>query len=188
MKHTIHSTSLKRNEVKKVINIFGGPGTGKSTLAASLFAEMKKSGYNVELITEYAKQMVFEERMNVLTEDQLYVFAKQHRKILTLKNTVEYVITDSPFIQGIVYLNASIYNALQFENLVLITFNSYPNLNIYLNRSGLIPYEEMGRYQDEDGAKALDHKIYYAMGDLGIKFDCLEAGINGNEIRIMDLL
>ena len=35
----------------KYINIFGGPGVGKSTTAALLFAEMKKSGLKAKLIT-----------------------------------------------------------------------------------------------------------------------------------------
>jgi adenylate kinase family enzyme len=39
----------------KYINIFGGPGAGKSTTAAALFAEMKRRGMNVELATEVAE-------------------------------------------------------------------------------------------------------------------------------------
>ena len=39
----------------KIINLIGEPSAGKSTIAAELFAKMKKAGYNVELVTEYAK-------------------------------------------------------------------------------------------------------------------------------------
>lgn len=46
----------------KVINLFGGPGIGKSTLAAGLFEHMKIAGFNVELVNEYAKDMVWEQR------------------------------------------------------------------------------------------------------------------------------
>jgi adenylate kinase family enzyme len=31
----------------KVINLFAGPGAGKSTTAAALFSKMKWKGYNV---------------------------------------------------------------------------------------------------------------------------------------------
>lgn len=175
-------------KLKKVINIFGGPGAGKSTLAYKLTGWMKENGYNVDFISEYAKQMVYENRMNVLEQDQLYVFAKQHRKILTLKDTVEYIVTDSPFIQGIVYLNKSVYNKSHFTDLILDTYNSYPNLNIYLDRSDRFKYDTSGRYQDEEGAKDLDFEIYYAMNNIGIIFNRLDAGDTGNEIRITDML
>ena len=39
-----------------IINLIGSPGSGKSTLAALLFGEMKKRGYSVDLVTEYAKR------------------------------------------------------------------------------------------------------------------------------------
>ena len=41
------------------INIYGGPGVGKSTLAASIFAFMKKRGDNVELVQEFVKQFAY---------------------------------------------------------------------------------------------------------------------------------
>ena len=40
-----------------IINLFGGPGTGKSTGAAYIFAKLKMCGVNCELITEFAKDM-----------------------------------------------------------------------------------------------------------------------------------
>ena len=38
-----------------VINLFGGPGVGKSTLCASVFAKLKIMGIDCEMATEYAK-------------------------------------------------------------------------------------------------------------------------------------
>lgn len=158
-------------KLKGVINLFGGPGSGKSTTGAALFALMKKKGMSVEIVSEYAKQMVFEDRMNVLEEDQLYVFAKQHRKIFTLRNTVDYVITDSPFVQGYMYLkDDAIYDRDWFRSLIMSTHEQYPNVNILMIRGGDIPYEQMGRYQDEAGAEEVsssivqfldNHNIYY---------------------------
>lgn len=43
-----------------VINLIGSPGTGKSTIAAELFARMKWLGFDVELVSEYAKELVWE--------------------------------------------------------------------------------------------------------------------------------
>ena len=36
----------------KVINLWGSPGSGKSTVAAGLFYRMKMADYNVELICQ----------------------------------------------------------------------------------------------------------------------------------------
>ena len=44
----------------KIVNLYGGPGTGKSTTAAALFAEMKIRGVNCEYIQEYAKDKAWE--------------------------------------------------------------------------------------------------------------------------------
>ena len=56
-------TGTWTNKVRKVrklmktivINLIGSPGTGKSTLASELFSKMKWQGYDVELVSEYAK-------------------------------------------------------------------------------------------------------------------------------------
>ena len=44
-----------------VINLFAGPGVGKSTTAARVFAELKLKGVNCEMALEFAKDKVWEE-------------------------------------------------------------------------------------------------------------------------------
>lgn len=142
------------NNKLKVVNIFGGPGTGKSTTAAYLFHELKCAGKNVELVTEYAKDMVWEGRMNVLS-DQLYMAAKQNRKLERLVNHgLEVAITDSPLILGALYQPPGYYEL--FEPFLVEVFNSYNNLNIYLKRSTV--YNPVGRNQTLEEAIAIDEK------------------------------
>lgn len=43
-----------------VVNLFGGPGCGKSTTMARLFADLKTRGLNVEMVSEFAKDLVYE--------------------------------------------------------------------------------------------------------------------------------
>jgi pantothenate kinase len=38
-----------------IINVYGGPGAGKSTSAAYLYYLLKVAGKNVELVREYVK-------------------------------------------------------------------------------------------------------------------------------------
>lgn len=132
----------------KVINIYGGPGTGKSTVAAEVFVAHKKSGYDVELIPEYAKSMVYEKRFNILGEDQLYILAKQHRCIYRLLDQpMDYVIVDSPIINSAAYnlhtnLNQDILNLLVRE-----LDRKYDNINIFLERNPDYGYNPNGRLQ-----------------------------------------
>ncbi len=77
----------------KVINIFAGPGCGKSTVAAGLFHKLKTLNKNVEYVSEYAKDLIYENRLERLN-DYLYVLAEQHHRLLKLSNSVEYAICD----------------------------------------------------------------------------------------------
>ena len=57
-----------------VINLFGVPGSGKSTGAAYIFSRLKMAGINAELITEFAKDKVWEGNDTIFEPDnQLYL-------------------------------------------------------------------------------------------------------------------
>ena len=45
-----------------LINIYGGPAAGKSTVAAGLFYELKKKGYDCGLVTEMATELVYDKQ------------------------------------------------------------------------------------------------------------------------------
>ena len=136
-----------------VINLFGGPGCGKSTIAAELFATLKKQGYEVELVTEYAKDKVWEESYKTL-ENQIYVFAKQLHRMWRLKDKVQFIITDSPLPLSIIYDRDK---NEDLKNLIITTFNSFNNINIVINRSTV--YNQNGRYQNEEQANEIDNQI-----------------------------
>ena len=137
----------------KVINLFAGPGAGKSTTAAGLFFEMKARGYSVELVTEYAKDKVYEGHLGCL-EDQIYIFGKQQRRICRLVDHVEWAITDSPIPISILY-NKDLSES--FNTLVMETFSWYDNYNFYIERCK--PYVKTGRTQEEHEARELDQKM-----------------------------
>lgn len=142
-----------------VINLWGGPGAGKSTLAAGIFYQLKISGANVELITEYAKDMCYEERGNVLS-DQNYIFAKQNRRLLRLlgKN-IDFAVTDSPLPTGLLYTTDEYFTKFpSFESFVIESFNGYTNYNVVLNR--VHKYSPVGRIQsNEEEAIVYDKKL-----------------------------
>ena len=138
----------------KVINLFAAPGTGKSTTAAGLFFLMKHAGFKVELVTEYAKQMVWDERHNIFT-DQLYITAKQNRCLERLRGKVDYAITDSPLLLALIYKPDSYYPS--FLNLLKELWFSYDNMNFLLHR--VKPYHKLGRNQTEAESDDIQKKL-----------------------------
>ena len=138
-----------------VINLFGGPGVGKSTMAAELFVKMKKYGYKVELVTEFAKDLVYASDSTRL-DDQLMVFSEQHHRLFRLKDEVDYVITDSPLLITKAY-NKTL-DPKTFEPFVNSVFDSYNNINFLIERNDSF-YQKYGREQDLSEAKEIDNII-----------------------------
>ena len=151
----------------KYINLFGGPGTGKSTTAAALFVEMKKAGYKVELVTEVAKDFVWEDRSTTLSI-QPYITIKQYRNLIRLKDKVDYVITDAPILLGCVYadLYASHLPASYKQFIVDLHKQELdPSVNIVLRRA--FDYDSTGRYQTEKQAEGIDAAIVEVLQSSG---------------------
>lgn len=136
----------------KIINLFAGPGAGKSTVASDLFALMKWEKFNVEIVDEYAKQLSWEKRFNTL-EDQLYVVASQNRKLKRLIGQVDYIITDSPVLMALPYARED-YLPKYFRELVWEVHHSYSNINFFLERAK--EYHPVGRHHTEEQAIELD--------------------------------
>lgn len=139
----------------KVVNLFGGPGSGKSTTAAGLFNKMKLAGHRVELVTEFAKDLTYEGAHCILG-NQLAILGEQDRRLRRLSQKVDYAITDSPLLMGLIYVTPP-YDQQWFTDAVVGAFNSYSNINIILRR--VKPYQTYGRSQSELEARAIDEKI-----------------------------
>lgn len=144
---------MEKSIKTKVIGLYGGPCSGKSTIAARLFSDLKLLGYNCELATEYAKDATWQQSYKVL-ENQIYVFAQQQHRLWRLRGNVDVIITDSPLPLYIVYGTTTD----TFKKLVVEEYERYTNFDIYLNR---IPnrFNPKGRIHSEDESKILDKKI-----------------------------
>ena len=149
----------------KVINFFAEPSAGKSTTASGLFFGMKHLGLNVELVNEYAKMCVWEDKKRTL-DDQLYVTAKQNHQIERLRGKVDFVITDSPLLLGIIYKRSSGFPS--FEPLVKEVFDSYENFNVLLRRTK--PYRTEGRMQTESAARIVATQVRDLLRRLEVPF------------------
>lgn len=138
----------------KVINLFGGPGSGKSTVQAGLFYTMKENHLRVEMVMEVAKDIVYSKTTHLLTENQIAIFAEQNRRQVILQDKVDWAITDCPLLLNSIYGTNELHSYHEF---VIDTFCSYDNINIFLDRPHL--YSKEGRVQDLTQAKEVDGKI-----------------------------
>jgi len=177
------------------INLYGGPGSGKSTIAAGLFSRLKLSGINAELVTEYAKDKAWESppvedkngviKFAPIFDNQIYIFAKQHHRLWRLNGQVDIAITDSPL------LLSAVYNDGKFPSLdkfIIETYHGFNNLNYFLNRTK--KYNPSGRNQNEEQAKLIDIKIKDMLKDTVpfIELDGNESAIITIANKILDTL
>lgn len=136
-----------------IVNMVGGPGTGKSTTAAGVFYELKHEGVNCELVTEYAKDQVWG-RTTTTLGNQIYIFGKQYHRLWRLLDQVDVVVTDAPIFLS-TYYGAALSDS--FVDLVLETYGSMDNLTFFLERKKA--YNPAGRNQTEDEAIIVDLEL-----------------------------
>jgi len=174
-----------------IINYFAGPGAGKSTSATGLFSELKKlkdtedflKDFQIELVTEFAKDKVYELNPECL-DNQFLTSAQQHHRLWRVMNywlkngiTDGIIVTDSPLLLGVIYNDKSSFAANHLNHLLLSEFTQmqdfeYPgikNINIFINRDK--KYDKLGRLQTENEANEIDDRIYEVLEYFEIPFE-----------------
>jgi tRNA uridine 5-carbamoylmethylation protein Kti12 len=157
----------------KVINLLGGPCSGKSTLAAELFSHLKKQNYNVELINEEAKELSWEERWTALA-CQPYIFGKQLLKIKRVIDKVDYVISDSPLLLSTIYVTEDYPES--FKKSCIDIYKQMSSHHFLLSRTSSA-FEETGRHHNEKESIKIDVKIYRALCNNDIGFWTLDRDV-----------
>ena len=147
-----------------VVNIFGAPGAGKSTAAAYVFSKLKMLNIDAELVTEFAKDKVWEQNPTPF-QNQMYMFGKQSYRIARCAGKVDVIVTDSPLPLSIHY-NSDPRLTDNFNLTVMDVFNSYTNICYFLNR--VKPYNPNGRNQTAEESDAMSKKIFAMLDKYGI--------------------
>jgi SpoVK/Ycf46/Vps4 family AAA+-type ATPase len=177
--------------MKKIVCLYGGPGTGKSTTAAALFASLKYKSLNVELVREYIKDWVWEGR-KVLPQDQFYLLAKQARKEKILFEENDYIITDSPLHVG-AFFEQRHEQAPFIAPIVIQKHHSYAkehgfeHVHVFLKR--IKPYNSKGRFETEEQAQQVDKDMAKFLTDQGVFWHNIVADTNapGDILKILGL-
>ena len=161
--------------MSKIINIFGGPGIGKSSIAAGITYKLKKNHISCDQPYEFPKLLAWDNNHSAI-QDQLYVLANQHRGIVKSYGKVDYIVLDSPILLSLTYRNyykgteypSSLYGE-SFDKMVLDTFNQYDNINIVLDRADGV-HNNDERYQNLEESKELDGVIENSLIENNIPF------------------
>lgn len=164
-----------------VVNLFGAPGAGKSTGAAYIFSRLKMADINVELVTEFAKDKVWEGSRAVF-ENQAYIFGKQYFRISRLGSQVDVVVTDSPLMNSVFY-NSDDLLGNELDALVTKVFNSYQNVNFFVYRCKT--YNPIGRFQTEEESDIAAENLEAFLKDHHIEAESVPGSIDGYD-RIVD--
>lgn len=167
-----------------LVNLFGAPGAGKSTGAAYIFSQLKMRGVNAELVTEYAKDKVWEESKAVF-ENQAYIFGKQYFRISRCAKKVDVVITDSPLLLSLIYNNDPVLGE-EFNALVRKVMDSYDCKNYYLHR--VKEYNPVGRFQDEAGSDKIGNEIMDLLDKEDISYISVAGDQQGYDVIVNDIM
>lgn len=140
----------------KVINFFGAPGVGKSTIAMLLTSMLKQNQIDAEVSLEFVKEYIHAGNNNLLAY-QNYIFAQQERQLRILLDSkeAEFVITDAPLLHSVFYApeNYPVY----FKDLVFEIYHSYDNVNFLINRKH--KYSFNSRIHSEEQSNIIARKL-----------------------------
>lgn len=175
--------------MKPRINLFGGPGVGKSTLAAKLFAHLKQEGTNVELVQEVIKQWAYEGR-KIQPWDCVSLFGHQFEaEQRLLQNGVQHIITDSPLLLQCIYAQL-IHDCPAYWELAIISKmfdKTWPAINLFVCRP-TTAYETYGRYETYEAAIKMDEDIENILASHMVQYHCIHPDSVIDFIHCLNLL
>lgn len=151
--------NIKSKSSTLIVNIFGGPGAGKSTTALQLVAELKKLGYHADYVSEVAKELVYAkdfEHLDGTLKNQSKILLEQKRRLDIMLDNVDVVVTDSPLLLNTVYLKE---NAPEYIESVFSQYENYNNYNVVVERDLSVKFEQEGRIHNLEESIKKDGEI-----------------------------
>jgi nicotinamide riboside kinase len=151
-----------------VVELYSGPGGGKSTAAADLYATLKRRGIDAEMAREFAKRWAWEGRY-VGHHDEIHVLGQQVREEARLLGKAAVIVSDRPVLMSAVY--ASLYAPESIRRGVVVAVQGYYEQSAddgHLRVAVLLPrrpgYQETGRYESREQAELVDAVVEDVLG------------------------
>lgn len=147
-----------------MINLFGGPCIGKTTMAAGIFLRLKMLGIETANPEEHAKIAILKGQPHLLDE-QLIILGQTWETLHALSDKMDAVVVDSPLLLCSVYAEGR--EAPHFHDTVVDFHQRLPRLNLVLNRNPSLAYSQSGRREDSFAAANMDSRIRAALERAG---------------------
>lgn len=157
----------------KVINFFGGPAAGKSTVSTGLVHCMKKCQVLADYVPEFAKELIYANTPQTL-DDQLWVFANQARRIHVTREHVDFAVVDSPLPLSSHYAREGTPDS--FHAFVMDTFRGFDNVNYFVERNKSIPYQQEGRVHSAAESDDIADALRALLDKEGVSYKSIVAG------------
>lgn len=144
----------------KILNLHGGPSSGKSTMAAQVFAFLKRHDIMTELVGEFAKELIYAGSEAQLI-NQVYIMGNQYKKLKDLERYgATLAISDSPLLMQRIYCKGKAY---ENEIVPLLTKldSEFSSINVFVKR--VKKYQTFGRVHTEEESDYLSKEIWDSM-------------------------
>lgn len=144
----------------RVINVMGGPGCDKSLITSAIILFLKLHNKTVEVIPDFAKSLVWQQNFEVL-KNQYFIAQRQFEMLSLLDGQVQYLISECSLPQVLYYNENYLDNICDISKTrtqILAWHGQFNNINVLVER-GERNYIRTGRFQDEEGARAIDRGL-----------------------------
>jgi predicted ATPase len=154
-----------------IVNLFGGPGAGKTTLAYYLAYRFKQAGFRAELVGEAARELIYD-RNNPkeggvaaqLIDNQFLISGLQAERFKRLeRHGIEVAIADSPLKMGLLYVKEHDMRWALTAAIEAFNKDFQHQINVLVQRTRG-KYDMESRAQTEDEAVELDRRIEALIG------------------------
>lgn len=159
---------MKSRRQTLVVNMMAGPGAGKTTGAWLVAGELKKAGIVTEYVPEYAKELVWEGRMDLLDGsfmNQMAVLTEQYRRISRLIGKVDVIVTDSPLLLIAFYAKE---NQNEVINCAKMAASAMDNFYVMIRRGEA--FENEGRIHSHAESQMIDDGLTDLLNRLGVYY------------------
>lgn len=160
-----------------LIEMWGPPGVGKSTMALGLVHWLRvNTTKRIELITEYAKDVYFDTAQAIgrdgnaiataMGRRQMHLMEEQYRRITRLLGQTDIAVADTALGLNEVYRDVYLYPLEAWRVIIRAHYRALgcDLLHVLLSRPESAPYCQDGRSQDEEQSAMLAHRIESALG------------------------
>lgn len=152
-----------------VINAFAGPGAGKTTSCLEITERLKKQGFVAEYVQEYAKELVWDNRTDLLDgslQNQFDLFKEQLLRVDRLYGKVDFIVTDCPVILIAEYLKEKNEDFISATNEI---YNHFDNFNYFVERD-VTQFETEGRIHNLEQSLKIDSDLKETLNTLGLNY------------------